>query len=398
MSLFNDLLNVVAERGRGLALRAFGAGPGGAGSPADVLKLAQSLLSGRGEASGVAIAREVMQRFEALDGPGKAEVLRGMNDAFGPDREAIRKAFAGFDADPSPQAFRKLNEAIEPPRQEIIRRLNLAPGNTQKLVAMRETLLSLLPAEPALAALDDDFRHLFSSWFNRGFLVLRRVDWSTPASILEKIIRYEAVHAIKSWDDLRGRLEPPDRRCFAFFHPALAEEPLIFVEVALTREIPAAIQPVLESGRAGLDPAEASTAVFYSISNCQKGLAGVSFGNFLIKQVVEELRKELPQIKNFVTLSPVPGFAGWLQGERASGHSPYLTSARREASKLTPSTISTVRCGVSPTTARAILSARLRAQTRPPAPRNSPTAKVNRDRRSAILPHAAKNRSRRALA
>ncbi len=192
---------------------------------------------------------------------------------------------------------------------------------------MREDLLDLRRAlrtgeatEPALLdavdSLDCDFEHLFASWFNRGFLVLRHIDWTTPAHILEKIIRYEAVHAIAGWDDLRARIEPPDRRCFAFFHPALADEPLIFVEVALTDQIAPAIAPILSQARKPLQPQAATTAVFYSISNCQKGLAGVTFGNFLIKQVVEDLTREVPTLKTFVTLSPVPGFSAWLARER----------------------------------------------------------------------------------
>ena len=172
-----------------------------------------------------------------------------------------------------------------------------------------------------LAVVDRDFVHMFSSWFNRGFLVLRRIDWSTPASVLEKIIRYEAVHRIRGWDDLRRRIDPPDRRCYAFFHPALVDEPLIFVEVALTREIPGAIEPILAVQREPVEPQQATTAVFYSISNCQRGLAGVSFGNFLIKQVVEEIAREYPEARRrFVTLSPVPGFAAWL-APRARGRS-----------------------------------------------------------------------------
>ena len=182
---------------------------------------------------------------------------------------------------------------------------------------MRESLLAALKDDAALEAFDRDFRHLFGSWFNRGFLVLRRIEWTTPANILEKIIRYEAVHEISNWDELRRRLDPPDRRLYAFFHPALADEPLIFVEVALTGAIPDAIEPLLAADRVAMAPEAATTAVFYSISNAQAGLAGVSFGNFLIKQVVEDLRRELPRLQTFVTLSPVPGFARWLAEERA---------------------------------------------------------------------------------
>src|SRR5581483_3356212 len=195
--------------------------------------------------------------------------------------------------------------------------LNRAPGGTSELVAMRTDLLELLNGDKGqakdLAALDRDLVHLLSSWFNRGFLVLRRIDWSTPANILEKIIRYEAVHEIGGWSDLRRRIDPVDRRCYAFFHPALVDEPLIFVEVALTEEIPGAIAPLLAEDRAPVDIERARTAVFYSISNTQRGLGGISFGNFLIKQVVEELRRELPRLEDFVTLSPVPGFMPWLK-------------------------------------------------------------------------------------
>lgn len=178
---------------------------------------------------------------------------------------------------------------------------------------MREKLLGLLKSQPQLKAVDSDFQHLFASWFNRGFLQLRSIDWTTPAHILEKIIHYEAVHAINDWNELRSRLAPADRRCFAFFHPQLSDDPLIFVEVALTRSMPDNISELLDETRAPLRASEADTAVFYSISNCQDGLRGISFGNFLIKQVVEELRREHPALENFVTLSPAPGFAGWLK-------------------------------------------------------------------------------------
>ena len=186
----------------------------------------------------------------------------------------------------------------------------------------------------AAVSLDSDFEHLFASWFNRGFLVLRPIDWTTPAHILEKIIRYEAVHEIADWDELRRRIEPPDRRCFAFFHPALLDEPLIFVEVALTAGIAAAIQPILADGREPVAARAATTAVFYSISNCQKGLAGVTFGNFLIKQVVEDLAREIPSLKTFVTLSPVPGFRTWLDRERGADAPQGLTREDVEALRL----------------------------------------------------------------
>ena len=218
----------------------------------------------------------------------------------------MERAIAAWREKPSDATAAEVHAASEPRRQELFRRLNLAPGGTAALVRMREQLMDALDHRDDLAAVDDDFVHLFSSWFNRGFLVLRHIDWSTPAIVLEKIIRYEAVHAIRDWDDLRRRIDPPDRRCYAFFHPALVDEPLIFVEVALTRDIPDAIAPILATGREIVEPDKVRTAVFYSISNCQRGLAGVSFGNFLIKQVVEEIAREMPKLSTFVTLSPVP--------------------------------------------------------------------------------------------
>ena len=205
--------------------------------------------------------------------------------------------------------------AVVSPRQEFFRRLNLAPGATACIVAMRADLIDLLPQAPELAPVDSDLMHLLASWFNRGFLVLQRIDWSTSASTLEKIIEYEAVHEIVGWEDLRRRLDPADRRCFGFFHPSLVDEPLIFVEVALTSDIPDSIQELLaaqEEPESEMGHDAPTTAVFYSISNCQKGLQGVSFGNFLIKQVAQDLAKEMPSLKTFVTLSPAPRFAAWL--------------------------------------------------------------------------------------
>ena len=230
------------------------------------------------------------------------------------DRAALERAVAAWREANDDASARALHEAAEPRSQELIRRLNRAPGGARELVAMRADLLAAMADSPALAGIDADFRHLFGSWFNRGFLELRRIDWSSPAAVLEKIIAYEAVHEIHGWGDLRRRVAAPDRRLYAFFHPAMADEPLIFVEVALTQGTPAAIGPILAEGRPALDAGAADTACFYSISNCHRGLAGVSFGAFLIKQVVEELRAELPALKTFVTLSPVPGLRGWAAG------------------------------------------------------------------------------------
>lgn len=302
-------------------------------TPTELSALAQALVSGRGEASGVAMASQLTEAYCRASDAVRTDFLLHLARDFGPDPKQLTRSIDAYLKKPGPQAALDLHCAAESRRQELIRRMNLAPGAMPRLVRMREDVLERIRQMPELALLDADFTHLYSSWFNRGFLNLRRIDWSTPADILEKIIAYEAVHAIDSWDDLRLRLLPPDRRCFGFFHPALQDDPLIFVEVALTDEIPQAIAPLLASARRPLDPEKATTAVFYSISNCQKGLRGVSFGNFLIKQVVEELRRELPRIKTFVTLSPVPGFMGWLHARRDAASGP-LNAAERKLLRL----------------------------------------------------------------
>ena len=291
--------------------------------------LAEALLSERGEASGVARARELLGEYAIATEEVKLQFLSMLAERFGADAKRINKAIAAYQAHPGPDQARLLHDAAESRLQELLRRLNLAPGGTAVLVRMREDVQRNLAQRPELKRIDADFRHLFLSWFNRGFLVLRRIDWSTPAAILEKVIHFEAVHEINGWSELRRRLDPADRRCFAFFHPTLVDDPLIFVEVALTRDIPAAIAPLLAESRKPIDPAKATTAVFYSISNCQPGLQGVSFGNFLIKQVVDDLKRDLPDLKTFVTLSPVPGFVQWLQREGRE----FLSAAEKEVLK-----------------------------------------------------------------
>jgi malonyl-CoA decarboxylase len=310
-AFFSDLLASISERGRSLLGRA--GSPGARQDPSDLIELCEALLSGRGEASGTAMAREVLDRYHHLDEAGRLSFFGELARKYGPDRERLAQAIETWRAQPNDDDASDLHFASEPRRQELIRRLNRAPGGTSDLVAMRADLLDHLDGDKDLAALDRDVVHLLASWFNRGFLVLRRIDWSTPANILEKIIRYEAVHEIRDWDDLRRRIDPIDRRCYAFFHPALVDEPLIFVEVALTESIPGAIAPLLAEDRQSVPIERARTAVFYSISNTQRGLGGISFGSFLIKQVVEELRRELPKLDNFVTLSPVPGFMHWVK-------------------------------------------------------------------------------------
>jgi malonyl-CoA decarboxylase len=284
-------------------------------------RLAAALLSERGEASGAVVARELHEVIRRLDADDRRRFRRHLATNFLPDAAALRAAAQAYLADPTAESAARLAQAADPPRQELLRRMNMATGGTSALVAMRKELTAHLRDEPALTPLDGDLKHLFASWFNRGFLELRRIDFQSPAALLDKLIAYEAVHEIKGWDDLRRRLAP-DRRCFAFFHPALPGEPLIFVEVALVQGLAGAVQPLLvqdgDDDAAQKRAQRADTAIFYSISNCQDGLRGVSFGNFLIKQVVEELKAELPHLVRFSTLSPVPGFRRWLMGTLAN--------------------------------------------------------------------------------
>ena len=277
------------------------------------VELADALLGSIGEVSGATLARSILDRYAVMAPNEKLDFFEFMTDKLEIDPEYVIKALDAFKIDPSKATYQAFAEASEPKRQELARRLNQFPGATGQLVKLRKDLLGVVKDRPKLGPLDVDLKHLFSSWFNRGFLVLRPINWSSPADILEKIIAYEAVHAIHSWDDLRLRLKPTDRRCFGFFHPSMPDEPLIFVEVALTKGIPNSIQELLADERDPINAADADTAVFYSISNCQAGLAGISFGNSLIKQVASDLATDLPGLSTFVTLSPIPGLNRWLE-------------------------------------------------------------------------------------
>ena len=285
------------------------------GAP-DIDDLLARLMGNTGEVSAIVAARELLDMYKGLDDEGKKEFFFNIEKNFNAAPASVKLAFDTFDINPSSTNLNRLNHAAEPRRVELLRRLNQTPGATHDLVGMRKDLLGLLRDHPELSAVDENFMHLFRSWFSRGFLLLQTIDWSTSAAILNRIIRYEAVHAIKDWDDLRSRVDRPNRRCFAFFHPALTDEPLIFVEVALSNEIPGSIGSILNDTAEGdVDPAKFTTATFYSISNCQPGLKNISFGNFLIKQVVQELKADFPSIKQFVTLSPIPGFKRWLDSD-----------------------------------------------------------------------------------
>lgn len=333
MTLLADLLSTVFER-------RYRSG-GGKADNRPFQDLTRDLMGTAGEVSGQALARQILDRYADWDDAEKLAFFHHLARDMTVSSAAVRDALVSYEEGQTKASYRAFMAATEPPRQELIRRLNQVPGATRLLVQMRADLLRLGRGDDALAALDLDFRHLFASWFNRGFLVLRPINWESPAHILEKIIAYEAVHAIDSWDDLRRRLEPSDRRCFAFFHPAMPDEPLIFVEVALTRGIPGSIQGLLAEDRAVLPDEAADTAVFYSISNCQAGLASISFGNSLIKQVASDLSQALPGLGTFVTLSPIPGLRNWLdqlpgpanesdaaQMRALAAH--YLIAAKRE--------------------------------------------------------------------
>ena len=296
--------------------------------------LARELLSERGEATNMARAEAIVRRYAELSKEERASFHLFLTRNFLPQEERLKAAAAAYLADPSPETAAELTLASEPSRQELIRRINVAPGGTALLIAMRADILRAIPTQPELKPLEQDLHHLLLSWFNRGFLEMRRIDWNTSASLLEKLIAYEAVHEIQGWDDLRRRLAP-DRRCFAFFHPTLPDEPLIFVEIALLHGLAAKIEPLLSVSAPPEDLAKADTAIFYSISNCQAGLRGISFGNFLIKQVVEELRPELPRLKQFATLSPVPTFRRWLTEQIAGDERLLLPEERAQVEMLT---------------------------------------------------------------
>jgi len=294
---------------------------------------ARQLLSQRGEMNGLAIARGLVERLDQLDGDELGDFFDHLARDLDPDPAAVLRCAEAYAAAPSPDTLAALVAAAEPPRQELLRRLNRAPGGTAAILRLRRALLKALPAHAEWLSLEADLLHLLSSWFNPGFLQMKRVDWNSPAQLLEKLIVHEAVHTIDGWDDLRRRLQP-DRRLFAFFHPQLPDEPLIFVEVALLPEMPAAIEPLIDKASTPLPPERLRVAAFYSISNCEPGLRGVSLGNFLIKSVAEQLQRELPRVKTFCTLSPIPGFASWLLAGPDFAALPRLRKGLAEALPL----------------------------------------------------------------
>jgi len=322
---FQDFLSGLVSRQRALF---------SSSEKSPIAELLAKLMGSVGEVSGIVTARLVLDHYRALDEPEKLRFFEDLEASFNANPALVKVAYEAYAEDPSSQNLNQLSRAAEPTRVKLLRRLNQTPGATHDLVAMRTDLLKMLGDHPELKAVDDDFLRVFKSWFGRGFLQLETINWSTSAAILERIIRYEAVHAIRDWDDLRSRIDPPNRRCFAFFHPALIDEPLIFVEVALGQTVPSSISEILRSVPTASESSdEYRCATFYSISNCQPGLKNVSFGNFLIKQVVQELRAEFPGIKTFVTLSPIPGFNRWLKRE-SGDDSEELASLKRQVLEL----------------------------------------------------------------
>ncbi|HEV3010360.1 MAG TPA: malonyl-CoA decarboxylase [Burkholderiales bacterium] len=296
--------------------RLIGGGRGGMdGALQHLFALCDALLAVSGEYASTALAREALEAYNGLDERARSQFFDVLARDYSPSPEAVGQSASAYQADPSPDNLARLQESVESLRRDLFRRLNMAPGGTAGLVEMRSGLLKQLKANPAWRVIDADLLHLLREWFNRGFLRLERIDWRTSALVLEKLSEYEAVHAIQGWQDLRRRLEA-DRRCFAFFHPQLPDEPIIFIEVALTRSMSAHIQPLLDVG-SPVTPANVDCAMFYSITNCQEGLRGISFGNLLIKQVAEELKREFPHLRRFATLSPIPGFRRWLDQKRS---------------------------------------------------------------------------------
>jgi malonyl-CoA decarboxylase len=279
---------------------------------AGLISACHKLLTERGELSITRLADEILNSYKALDQAGREHFFKRLGKEFSPDPETVGRAGDAYRQDPSPENLARLQRAVEPPRRELFRRLNVAPGGTRVLVEMRGQVLRSTGANGGRGNIAADLKHLLTSWFNRGFLVLQRIDWRTSATILEKLIQYEAVHQIQGFPDLRRRLAI-DRRCYAFFHPALPDEPIIFVEAALTQGMSDNVLPLLDPESREVPPESADCAIFYSITNCQEGLRGVPMGSFLIKQVVEALGHEFPRIRRFATLSPVPGFREWLR-------------------------------------------------------------------------------------
>ena len=296
------------------------------------------------EASLRARAAEIGKIYLELNQDGRSKFLRALATSFDVDREVVDEKIqdvltAGENIELRLQAEQKLKMSLQPPWRSLLGRFTTLPDGVKFLVDMRTEMLALVKDYPEISGLSNDLRSMLSAWFDIGLLELTRIEWSSPAILLEKLIAYESVHAIRSWADLKNRLGP-DRRCFGFFHPNMPSEPLIFVQVALVQGISDNIDRLLDESKSSSDQRNADTAIFYSISNAQRGLDGISFGNFLIKMVVEKLSLESPNLKTFATLSPIPGFANWLNEQLELSHKDLLKPAdRKNLVKYTKQTV-----------------------------------------------------------
>jgi len=299
----------------------------------DWQKQLRSLLRLKDESSMLQLAMELLDKYENFSSDEQLAFFSDLLENFRANASVLSDAIANYQADPCPLNVQKLNAASVPARRALFEIFNMTPGGTQRLVQMRADLLGFLREHKELKAVDSDLQILFSAWFNRGFLSLERISWETPAFVLERLMKYEAVHKIAGWDDLRKRVST-GRRCYAFFHPALPHEPIIFVQVALVDDMSSSVDEIIRSAHPPVDEAKANTAIFYSISNCQSGLRGIAFGDLLIKQVVEQIKADLPQVKTFATLSPVPGFAKWLASVDIAEDLPTLSPADVESIEL----------------------------------------------------------------
>tara|TARA_B100001173_G_scaffold234376_1_gene204004 strand:+ start:50 stop:1300 length:1251 start_codon:yes stop_codon:yes gene_type:complete len=308
MSFFQNILSSVMKSTKRLnrfGLKSFG------NLHNDINKAVESVMSTSGEVSSIVYAEHLLNLIEKQDDKSLIKFLKNLLLNYDIDTKKLLKDVKIYSSEKNEQNLKKIRSSSEPKWIELFRRLNSTTNGTFRLVKLRERIRSL--KEPDLKTFDSGLLNLFKYWFNPSFLVLEKIDWETPANILEKIIEYEAVHEINSWDDLRARLAPSDRQCFAFFHPLIPNDPLIFVEVALCEDIPKSIEEIIKIDRTEIDIEDANTAIFYSISNCHNGLLGISFGNFLIKKVAKNLKRELPELNQFQTLSPLPGLMKWME-------------------------------------------------------------------------------------
>ena len=308
MSFFQNILSSVMKSTKRLnrfGLKSFG------NLHKDINKAVESVMSTSGEVSSIVYAEHLLNLIEKQDDKSLIKFLQNLLLNYDIDTKKLLKNVKIYSSEKNEQNLKKIRSSSEPKWIELFRRLNSTTNGTFRLVKLRERIRSL--KEPDLKTFDSGLLNLFKYWFNPSFLVLEKIDWETPANILEKIIEYEAVHEINSWDDLRARLAPSDRQCFAFFHPLIPNDPLIFVEVALCEDIPESIEEIIKIDRTEIDIEDANTVIFYSISNCHNGLLGISFGNFLIKKVAKNLKRELPELNQFQTLSPLPGLMKWME-------------------------------------------------------------------------------------